>query len=181
MPSTKNTNAIHSKYLILHPQQIFNSSAVYIKHTDHLTTSKKANISRICLDIAFNFSRRLADTENKNLSSITASTQNIHIMDIINEEHRYQQHKTKCIILLYKLCIHSENCRKAEEILAPFLSIVQLIFVFKQKKIYFLFLDVSEQINLPTLFFKWLGEKKEIKKAFQLFMYRSVFSVDLQT
>lgn len=85
----KTTNAIHSKYLILHPQQIFNSSAVYIKHTDHLTTSKKANISRICLDIAFDFSRRLADTENKNLSSITASTQNIRIMDIINEEHRY--------------------------------------------------------------------------------------------
>lgn len=47
-------------------QQTFNSSADYIKHTDHLTTSNKANISRSCLDITFDISRRLADTQSKN-------------------------------------------------------------------------------------------------------------------
>lgn len=47
------------------PQQIFNFSATYITH--HLTTSNKANILRVCLDITFDISRRLANTKSKTL------------------------------------------------------------------------------------------------------------------
>lgn len=163
--------AIHKNHKC-HPQQLLNSSAVYIKHNDHLTTSNKANISRTCLGIALDFSRRLADTENKILSSTNESTQNIHIMDHMNEQWPLLAAQDKLYNTAIQAMYQFWELQKSKRNPCSFMSIVQLQFIFKQKKRFFFlnFLMCLSTKHFPILFFFKLVGKTGIQKSFYLYI-----------